>query len=323
MKRLLLITLIVWAYSAHVFGVDYSNISNWYECGGAKSEKIDVFYMLPTCVGPWQDANGTTHYNADVANAKHRKAWSLSCSLAKEIFGNNTNFFLPYYRQFTFGAPFGSSEIDSIKAIARTDAVNAFNHYLKHHNNGRRFILAGFSQGAGLLVDIIKQMDKKTYKRMIAAYAVGGCVTNDDLKHPFIKPAKSATDKGVVICFNSWDKSDGIAARNNLFPDNVLCINPINWTTSKRKAVLHHRDTQILPHDKNFSYGTAVVPLDNNCNVTVEVDPESHLLMVSGINPGIYHLPSMASYFPVGSLHLQELFFFKPFLQQNIIVRSR
>ncbi len=323
MKRILLSIIVILSFTATVLAVDYGNRNNWYECGGEETEKIDVFYMLPTCVGPWQDANGTTHYNADVNSAKHRKAWHLSCVLAKEIFGNNTNLYLPYYRQFTFGAPFGSAEINKVKDIARTDAINAFNHYLKHHNNGRRFILAGFSQGACLLVDIIKQMDKKTYRRMIAAYAVGGSVTADDLKHPFIKPARKATDKGVVVCFNSWTKIEGKKATNNLFPDNVLCINPVTWTTGKRPAVLKARNTPTLPHDKNFSYGTAVVAVNNQQDVTVAVDPESHLLMVSGIAPNIYHLPSMGSYFPVGSLHLQELFFYKPFLQQNIIVRSR
>lgn len=302
--------------------LDYSDSDLWWASGNGNDSEIDVFYVLPTCVGAWSDDSGAMHFNADARSAKHRKAWSLSCDLAKEIFGNGTNLYLPYYRQTTFGSPATPAAADSIRAIARGDVLAAFDYYMKHHNGGRRFILAGFSQGACLLVDIVKSLDKETLHRMVAAYAVGGNVTKADLKHPNVKAARGATDTGVIVCFNSWTKMNGEKPHNVLFPDNVLCINPISWSNSTRPAVLLPADAQPKSHDPHFPYGTAVVPATDHGAVTVAVDKGNHMLMVDGIDPAVYALPSMSNYFPLGSLHLQELFFYADALKTNVAVRS-
>ena len=149
--------------------LDYGDADLWWASDSTAQHDIDVFYVLPTCVGAWTDAAGTAHYNADAYSAKHRKAWLLSCRLAKDIFGNGTNLFLPYFRQATFGSPSTPAQADSIRSIARDDVLAAFEHYMKHYNRGRRFILAGFSQGACLLVDIVKSLDSQALSRMVAA----------------------------------------------------------------------------------------------------------------------------------------------------------
>lgn len=321
-----------WAFIALLIAVsqtvlaqslDYSDESLWWANGGERASEVDVFYVLPTCVGAWADDSGVMHYNADAYSAKHRRAWELSCVLAKQIFGDGTNFYLPYYRQRTFGKPTDEQQSIAASMMAREDALNAFKYYLEHYNQGRRFILAGFSQGACLLVQIIKEMDSDTYKRMIAAYAVGGSVTADDLRHPNVKAARKATDIGVIVCFNSWAKMDGEKPKNVLFEDNVVCINPVTWTTKTRSAVLWHGDVEPRQHDKNFPYGTAIVPAEKGKDVTVAIDNDNHMLMVDGINPEIYMLPSMADMFPKGSLHLQELFFYGDLLKANAALRSR
>ena len=194
---------------------------------------------------------------------------------------------------------------------------------MKHYNHGRRFILAGFSQGACLLVDIVKSLDSRALSRMVAAYTVGGNVTRSDLKHPNVKAARSATDTGVIVCFNSWTKMSGEKPRNVLFPHNVVCINPITWSTSSRKATLLPAGSTPKAHDPNFPYGTAVVPATEGAAVTVAVDKSNHMLMVEGIDPKVYSLPKMSNYFPLGSLHLQELFFYADALRKNVKVRSR
>ena len=303
--------------------LDYGDADLWWASDSTAKHDIDVFYVLPTCVGAWTDAAGTTHFNADAYSAKHRKAWLLSCRLAKDIFGNGTNLFLPYYRQATFGSPSTPAQADSIRSIARGDMLAAFEHYMKHYNHGRRFILAGFSQGACLLVDIVKSLDSRALSRMVAAYAVGGNVTRSDLKHPNVKAARSATDTGVIVCFNSWAKMSGEKPRNALFPHNVVCINPITWSTSSRKATLLPAGSTPKAHDPNFPYGTSVVPATEGAAVTVAVDKSNHMLMVEGIDPKVYSLPKMSNYFPLGSLHLQELFFYADALRKNVKVRSR
>lgn len=326
-KALLMIVVAIMATTAlpaaSAQTLDYNDADLWWAKDSIAKHDIDVFYVLPTCVGAWTDAGGTAHFNADAYNAKHRKAWILSCHLAKDIFGNGTNLYLPYYRQTTFGSPSAPAQADSIRAIARGDVLAAFEHYMKHYNHGRRFILAGFSQGACLLVDIVKSLDSEALSRMVAAYAVGGNVTRNDLRHPNVKAAHGATDTGVIVCFNSWTKMSGEKPRNVLFPDNVVCINPITWSNSSRRAILLPAGSTAKAHDPNFPYGTAVVPATDGAAVTVAVDKSNHMLMVDGIDPNVYSLPKMSNYFPLGSLHLQELFFYADALRNNVKVRSR
>ncbi len=322
-KALLMIVVAIMATAASAQTLDYNDADLWWAKDSIAKHDIDVFYVLPTCVGAWTDAGGTAHFNADAYNAKHRKAWILSCLLAKDIFGNGTNLYLPYYRQTTFGSPSASAQADSIRAIARGDVLAAFEHYMKHYNHGRRFILAGFSQGACLLVDIVKSLDSEALSRMVAAYAVGGNVTRNDLRHPNVKAARGATDTGVIVCFNSWTKMSGKKPRNVLFPDNVVCINPITWSNSSRRAILLPAGSTAKAHNPNFPYGTAVVPAVDGTAVTVAVDKSNHMLMVDGIDPKVYSLPKMSNYFPLGSLHLQELFFYADALRNNVKVRSR
>lgn len=81
---------------------------------------------------------------------------------------------------------------------------NAFDYFLKHHNNGRPFVLAGFSQGGRAVVELLKYMDDKTAERLVAAYVLGYKVTPEDMKQTsYIRPASSADDLGVTICYNS------------------------------------------------------------------------------------------------------------------------
>jgi len=304
--------------------LDFSNSENWYTKAISPDQtKIDVFYLLPTCISAWENEQGQTIYNADVKNEKHLEAWRLSCELAQDIFGEDTNFYLPYYRQTTFGAPSEGQRADSIRAIAVNDVIESFDYYLANYNHGRRFILAGFSQGALMLIHLLKHMDDATYHRMIAAYAIGGCVTNEDLMHNHVKLAQGEKDKGVVICFNTVADMKKKTHTNLLFPENIACINPVNWTTGTKKAVLKAKKTPVEPDDPNFPYGTAVVPAKKNKKVTVRIDLEKKLLVVKGLSLERYHLDFMNDMFPLGILHLQEPFFYAEHLKRNIKVRSK
>ncbi|MGM9804715.1 MAG: DUF3089 domain-containing protein, partial [Muribaculaceae bacterium] len=247
---------------------------------------------------------------------KHLKAWSLSCQLAEQIFGNGVNFYLPYYRQATFGTP--QNLASEVRATAADDVLRAFDYYMEHYNGGRPFVLAGFSQGACLLVEIIKHLDAATMKRMVVAYAVGGSVSAQDLKHSNVRLARGATDCGVLVCFNTVADMGDATLGNALFPDNVACINPVNWTTSGRKAVLKSASQPTMPHNPNFPYGTAVEPQDESHDVTVRVDKKRKVLVVDNVNPERYVLPKMSDLFPKGCLHLQELFFYGDMLSRNM-----
>ena len=324
MKKILSIIFLSWlCIPILAQQLDYSNPDNWYTKAVSPNQtQVDVFYLLPTCVTAWENEQGQTIYNADIKNKSHLDAFKLSCELAQDIFGEGTNFYLPYYRQTTFGAPDEGEQGDSIRAIAIKDVIDSFDYYLANYNQGRRFILAGFSQGALMLVHLLKHMDDATYNRMIAAYAIGGSITKEDLLHKHVKLAQGEKDKGVVICFNTVADMKKNTHSNLLFPNNIACINPVNWTTGTKKAILKAKNTPVEQDDPNFPYGTAVVPAKKNKKVTVRINLEKKLLVVKGLSLERYHLDFMNDMFPLGYLHLQEPFFYAEHLKKNIKVRS-
>ena len=116
------------------------------------------------------------------------------------------------------------------------DVRRAFAHYLKHQNQGRPFVLAGFSQGALIALELMREMDDSTYARMVAAYIIGTNISREMLDSvPRIRPAQRADDTGVTICYNSVRD-----ASCTLWPRSAVAINPVNWQTD---------DTEATPHD--------------------------------------------------------------------------
>ena len=310
--------------------LSWGDTSLWFE-GDTRLNAVDnslpdVFYLLPTCVSAWTDADGVTHYNADPTNADHRQTWQLSAELADTIFASQANLFMPYYRQATFGGLEGENSVGAYRT-AIADVVDAFNYYLKHFNNGRRFILAGYSQGGMMVKELLKRMDDKTYSRLIAAYVVGFGVTAADtvrqsghrLSH--IRLAADSTSLGVTVNFNSVTSASAICPL--LCQDNIGCINPVSWTTSSEPATLLAAGAAPKADDARFPYGTAVVARDAQTAVTVCVDSASHVLMVDGVDAQRYFLPALQDLFQVGNLHLQELFFYGDCLRRNVLLRSR
>ncbi len=308
----------------------WSDTALWYE-GGERLSHIDatlpdVFYLLPTCVSAWQDGQGVTHYNADPTRADHREAWRLSAQLADTIFATRANLFLPYYRQATFGGLEGETSVTAY-SVATEDVLAAFDYYLDHYNGGRPFILAGYSQGGLLVKAVLRHISDETYKRLVAAYVVGFGVTAADTvrleghQTSHIRLAQDACSCGVTVNFNSVTSAE--VRCELLCRDNIGCINPVSWTTASAPATLLASGRQAAAPDARFPYGTAVEPLADNLAVTVRVDTLSHLLVVDNIDPQRYHFAPLQDLFPVGNLHLQELFFYGDHLRQNVLLRCK
>ncbi len=301
----------------------------WFEgdirLGNTDEALPDVFYLLPTCITAWDDEDGNKHYNADPSNPTHRQAWQLSAELADTIFATHANLYLPYYRQATFDALQGDHAEEACR-MATHDALEAFNYYLTHHNHNRPFILAGYSQGGMLVKNILKSMDDDTYQRLIAAYVVGyGITAADTVTQPghrtsHVKLAHDSTSLGVTINFNSVTNANAICPL--VCNGNIACINPVSWTTDSTPAVLLAPGKSPKTDDARFPYGTAAVAQDGNQAVTVSVDPGQQVLIVGGVDPQRYFLPSLQGFFSLGNLHLQELFFYADHLRHNVLLRS-
>ena len=218
-----------------------------------------------------------------------------SYKLAQDRFGEEANFYAPYYRQITLES--WAKDLGIIKqrlAIAMDDLQAAFQYYLQHENQGRPFILAGFSQGGEGVKHLLKGMSASVYERMIAAYVIGFTITQGELdKYPYLVAAKDSSDVGVTICYNS---ASDYAFLPSFIRNNAVCINPVNWTTSETKAKL-------------------------NDTVSVWMDTNSNFLYVEGFNPDNYFVPSLEYLFTRGSYHLQELTFYQEYLKANAKVR--
>lgn len=301
--------------SSHPDGTpDYSSPSMWYTGGSeATQTNADIFYIAPTCNWGWTDASGTEHHIMDVNDPAQIANLQAPLKLAEKVFADDSRFYSPYYRQITMETWFESDEvIEQYFTTAMNDIEKAFDYYMSHINEGRPFILAGHSQGGKCVVELLKDLDKETYDRLVAAYVVGFEVTDEDLRSPYIVPATDADATGVTICFNS---AASPAAASPLFSDNRICINPMNWTTDA---------TVSLPSD---NLGTVFLNADGSIAeeispVTTHIDPTSLTVIVDGLDPELYYIPSISAIAPLGNYHVQELNIYFGNLRDNVARRT-
>ena len=271
---------------------DYSDAQMWYisEAEAEAEAEADVFYILPTCVWDWTDSEGRTCHYADVYNPEHIAALLPSNQLADEIFGEYADFYSPYYRQITLDSWTDEETVNERFPHAMDDVFRAFEHYMDNMNEGKPFVIAGFSQGAKCVVELVKSLDEKEMQRLVAAYVIGYKVTEEDLQSGKIKPAQSCSDTGVTICYNSVESPE--CANPGLSPSEI-CINPVNWRCDQEPATV--QDT-----------------------VSVSVDTAHKLLIVKGLDSDKYYHPSLGNLFVKGNYHLLELELYKDSLKENV-----
>ncbi len=137
-------------------------------------DRPDILYLVSTNVISATDSNGRETYRASL-NVADRQALQTEMAYVEEhIAQRDCNFFAPYYHQFTFNAiNLPDSLFQSEYRKVAAEVCRAFDHYMAHMNQGRPFVLAGFSQGAMLVLDLLRHMTNAQYTRMIAAYALG------------------------------------------------------------------------------------------------------------------------------------------------------
>ena len=151
------------------------------------------------------------------------------------------NIYAPYYRQadavYVLTSPLATQN-KIVGGTPTTDAIAAFEYYLKHYNHGRPFILAGHSQGSNVLLFLLSRYlkhDPAAYHRMIAAYVIGYGVTHKFLaRNPQLKFAEGANDTGVIVSWNT--EAPGLTITNPVVQPGAIAINPITWTRTERPA---------------------------------------------------------------------------------------
>lgn len=275
---------------------DYADSTQWYSVD--RQAAVDLFYIVSTETGDYTVAGVPCHY-ADTYSDSIRAFLLGEMTGVDYLLSGELNYFSPYYRQCTLQSFTTDSLVGVRTPLAMEDVRNAFAYYLANLNNGRPFILAGFSQGAMAVVDLIKNMDDRAFDQMVAAYVIGWKVTEEDLDAaPRIYAAHDSDDVGVTICYNSVLNPD--CAIPIISDGNVLAINPVNWCTDATPATL-------------------VSPISDD-TLTIVLDTVSSLLTVDGYSRKDYVLPLIGK---EGNYHSLEISLYAPSIRRNIALRAR
>lgn len=269
-------------------------------------DKIDLIYLVSTEVMAAEDEQGQKLYQTnftdqDMANIDGEIAYAQNYYSQGDF-----NFFSPYYKQFTFEAiNLPKQSFDSVYSLVKTEANAIFDYYISKVNQGRKFALVGFSQGAMLVLDILKHADKSQLQNMVGAYMVGYGLSKEDLECENIVPATGEKGFGQTISFNSvMDKE---ATWPTVYNNSVVCINPANWRTDSTPAT--------------FAFGEE--------EITVALDTEINELIVTVPNKTPYHefMESNPAYKMAGvnadCLHRWDLLYYTDFIHDNILVRGK
>lgn len=204
------------------------------------SAPVDVFYVHPTSyVGrEWNATIG----DATVDEATDRGATRIQAT----AFRGCCAVYAPRYRQANLTA-FTHPTEDGQRAIglAGDDVIAAFRGYLARAG-GRPFIVAGHSQGAVHAFRVLRDVVVREglQDRLVAAYLIGGPLTEAGVAELGLPVCESAAQTGCVVAFNarSADYRGGLdfvewppaPPRTPTRPR--VCVNPLTWRRDEAPA---------------------------------------------------------------------------------------
>ncbi len=290
--------------------LDYGDAGNWAYFALGEDKDVDVFLICPTV-----DTRSET--NSFDLNDKLKGKFVSALDMEKGIYEETGRLFSPYYRQMSMNA-YKLPEAERAKAleVAYGDVSAAFRWYLEHANGGRGLILAGFSQGSQLCLELLKEYyggdsDEAQALResLIAVYAIGWSVTEEMAEaYPQIVPARGETDTGAVI---SFDCEDGSLTNTLVIPAGTvaLSINPLNWRTDGTVA-----DASLC---SGAVMSTGAEPIPGLCGAYIGARGE---VVVTGVTPADY--PAVIDIFPEGAYHIYDYMFFFTNLKDNVAART-
>ena len=295
---------------AIVSPVDYSQAENWAYLGLGEDRDADLFLICPTV-----DMND--EFNMAIDDEETRAGFYGALNMERGIYEDSARMFAPYYRQAAMKVyGLDRSEWEQYMEIAYSDISAAFSWYLENENDNRPIILAGFSQGGEMCLELLKEYyggdsaeAQALREQLIAVYSIGWMVTEEMTSDwPQIVPATGETDTGTVICF---DCEDGTVSETIIIPAGMkaLSINPLNWKTDG------------TPADKSLNRGAVFEaggePIPALCGAYIGEKGE---LVVTDVTAADY--PPGLDIFPEGAYHLYDYMFFFTNLKENVAART-
>ena len=292
--------------------LDYALSKNWIAYSEGEDKKVDVFWVSPTV-----SMNSYSNISDSISS---RQLLGAEYKREEGLYSSTGRMFAPFYREMGI---LGYTVPTREKVLSRAygDVSKAFDYYLKHENNGRGIILAGYSQGADMCYRLLEEYfggDSEQAKRLreslVAVYGLGWAMTDDMIKkYPQIVPATGELDTGVVVSFECEDDREPTISGNIIIPagKKMISINPLNWKTDGSKA------------DKSLNLGAAITK-DGSVTITPSycgayINSDRGCLKVTDLTGEVRFLGALGK----GSLHLYDYSFFYVNLRKNVADRTR
>lgn len=310
-KIMLLLVLAAFCSLASAQEPDYADMGSWAYWRVGENKPADLFIVCPTV-----DLGTGGNKNMSLADNEAKKNFYGALNMERGIYEQHCRMYAPYYRQAVLADyDLPANEAEPYFNLAYKDVRAAFVYYMQHENNGRPFVLAGFSQGAEMCLRLLKEFGNEDFLKnnMVACYAIGWRFTPQEAeKYPYIQPAKCADDLGKVIIFNSEAPEVTSSA---IVPEDVktFAINPLTWSCGTQKAPKTLNAGACFT-DYSGSIKREVPQLTGCC-----IDTERGVLKVTDIDKKQY--PPVLSIFTDGIYHLYDYQFFYRNLQQNVGLR--
>ncbi len=290
-------------------GVDYAKSENWAYVAEDRTKDVDLFIICPTV-----DLGEGDRFNMELDDADIKESFVGALNMELGIYDSSCDVYAPYYRQMTLSG-YNTEKENEYLDIAYSDVKDAFTYYFEHYNNGRPFVLAGFSQGSQLALRLMKDMfdDEKYSNGLVAAYLIGWRVTEQDIEEaPWLKMAEGETDTGCIVSFNS----EAVDVDSSfIVPAGVksLSINPLNWRTDETPASASENKGACFTD----YYGEIVREVPELTGAYLDV--ERGTLKVPDVSPEEY--PPTLDLFGDGEYHVYDYQFFYRNLQENVAAR--
>lgn len=310
-KIMLLLVLAAFCSMASAQEPDYNNTAAWAYWRVGENKAADLFIVCPTV-----DLGTGGNKNMSLADNEAKKNFYGALNMERGIYEQHCRMYAPYYRQAVLADyDLPANEAEPYFNLAYKDVRAAFVYYMQHENNGRPFVLSGFSQGAEMCLRLLKEFGNEGFVKnnMVACYAIGWRFTPQEAKqYPYIRPAQSADDLGTVIMFNS-EAPEVTSSLMVPHGEKSFCINPLNWRTDGTMA------------DKALNSGACFTDYSGSIKREVPqltgccIDTERGVLKVTDIDKKQY--PPVLSIFTDGIYHLYDYQFFYRNLQQNVGLR--
>lgn len=296
-------------------GSKYNDAALWSFRETDKDAKIDTFFVAPTT------ATGD-FMNMPLDNADINEKYTLQVGNQKGIYDDETRFFAPIYSQVTlqcYGLP--EAERDAYLDIAYADVKEAFEYYLNCDNGGNGIILAGSSQGADMILRLVRDFfnDEESAKKLVCCYAIGWKVTDEYLSGlNFVHFAEGESDTASIVSFNS----EAPEITSSLIvgaEEKTHGINPLSWKVTAEEASVDLNLGCCIYSTKGYQKGEDIVGF---CGAYL--DETRGTLKLTGMeaqDPDRTAYPSRIDGQDYGVYHIYDWEFFYRNLEANVQTR--